>query len=209
MEPPSDSGRGSSGCREHGRFTSGAAPKSRADASCGADASAIRAHDSNPAICTRRSLALWGICRRGGDSTPAAETADSSSVASHRPRQQAYVGVDAGKPSEQRYNVRGAPQATFLGAGWAALLLVRVEPDASDDCWRPMTGAASSVCLALCLGQRQMSRRSVVLHQLAIHAADSCVKLLSMAAQVCTTIMTICAAVTAFSLAIRPVLEVR
>ncbi len=74
---------------------------------------------------TCRSRALCGS-RSGGLCSHAAETADLRGDAPHRPQQQAYVGVDAGPPPDQQYNVRGAPQATFLGAGWAALLLVRV-----------------------------------------------------------------------------------
>ena len=68
-----------------------------------------------------RALAFWGRSSSGG--SHAAEAADFVTAAP-QVQQQAYVGVDPAPP-RQAYNVRGAPQATFLGAGWAALLLVR------------------------------------------------------------------------------------
>lgn len=65
--------------------------------------------------------ALWGHGgSAGGHSTEAADLV----VAAPQTQQQAYAVVDPAPP-QRAYNVRGAPQATFLGAGWAALLLVR------------------------------------------------------------------------------------
>lgn len=126
-EQPYGSGLESSVGPNFGRFTSGAAAEM-----CAREGRCVQFWSLRPLVasaflrisCTCRSRALWAIDGSGG--SHAAETADLRGDAPHRPRQQAYVGVDAGPPPDQQYNVRGAPQATFLGAGWAALLLVRV-----------------------------------------------------------------------------------
>jgi hypothetical protein len=65
--------------------------------------------------------AFWG--RGGNAATHSTEAADLV-VAAPQAQQQAYAVVDPAPP-QRAYNVRGASQATFLGAGWAALLLVR------------------------------------------------------------------------------------
>ena len=68
-----------------------------------------------------RALAFWGRgSNAGSHSTEAADLV----MAAPQAQQQAYVAVDP-VPLQHAYDVRGAPQATFLGAGWAALLLVR------------------------------------------------------------------------------------
>lgn len=65
--------------------------------------------------------AFWGRGNNAG--THSTEAADLV-VAAPQTQQQAYT-VAASVPPQHAYDVRGAPQATFLGAGWAALLLVR------------------------------------------------------------------------------------
>jgi hypothetical protein len=97
------------------------------------------AEESLPVTCR----AFWG--RGGNAATHSTEAADLV-VAAPQAQQQAYA-VAAPVPPQRAYNVRGAPQATFLGAGWAALLLVRhlIPPP----CWLALYSAIHNpLCLS-------------------------------------------------------------